>query len=484
MLRLRLPIKVRYLFGAVLVSALLVCAYIGNAGRRFYAHQNDLYHAQSAQLQLPLLPAPTSHTRLLVFAPHCDDDVLGCAGLIQRTLKAGGTVRVITMTNGDGFRTAVQRQERRLRVEPNDFVRFAYRRQEESVKALTSLGVDRSEIFFLGYPDRGLSPMWNDYWKPEHPYTSLYTRCQCSPYNNAKTPNAIYCGESVLKDVQQAMREFAPTIITVTHPDDDHLDHTASSAFVTLAMEMQRVGGREEWATKADLLYYLVHRGNWPVTSAGLETAVLNPPTEMSYLDTEWLSFPISPEERRAKEAAIRAHATQMAMTKPFLLSFACSNELFGVLTMNSTVSFNPWEPMQIVANSIADSFPRARFGEGDIQFVSMCDNGKTLRVDLQMRENVSPRVRYQLRLRHIIGDGESTSTSLLFRANDSEALKRQGIRVSFEGKEIQFEIPVSLVISDSRPANRYLALSVETSLAGVEIDKTGIHLVSWSWSY
>ena len=320
--------------------------------------------------------------------------------------------------------------------------------------------------------------MWNDFWKPEHPYTSLYTRCQRSPYKNAKTPNAIYCGESVLKDVQQALREFKPTLITVTHPDDDHVDHTAASAFVTLAME-ERWQRRESWAENARLLYYLVHRGNWPASPANLENAALNPPAEMSHLNTEWFSFPISPEERKAKEAAIRAHATQVAMTKPFLLSFACQNELFGTLVMGNVLT-NEFELREVVETPISDSFPRARFGEGDIQSVRMGDDRDTLRVVLQVRENASPRVRYQVRLRGIGWSGETDPTSLLIRTNDSEALKRQGIRVSFEGKRIQFEIPLSLVRHNEWGAYCFLAVSVETSLAGLEIDKTGIHLVSW----
>lgn len=474
----RLPKKARRLIGALFLCALLLCAYVGNAGRQFYARQSDAYRAQAATLQLPPLPEPTSQTRLLVFAPHCDDDVLGCAGLIQRTLRAGGKVRVITMTNGDGFRTAVQKQERRLRVEPNDFMQFAYRRQEESVKALTSLGVDKSEIFFLGYPDRGLSPMWNDFWKPERPYTSRYTRCQRSPYKNAKTPGAIYCGESAFHDVEQALREFAPTLITVTHPDDDHIDHTAASAFVTLALEIAQ-GNGEGWAEKAQLLYYLVHRGNWPAASKNRNDDALNPPAEMSHLDTDWFSFPISPKERKAKEAAIRAHATQTAMTEPFLLSFACRNELFGTLDVGNILA-NKRELRKVIENPATDSFPRAQFGEGDIQSVEMEADRDALRVVLKMRENASPRVRYQLQLRGIGRRGETSSASLLIQTNDSEALKRQGIKVFFEGKKIQFEIPVSLVRRNERGAYCFLGVSVETFIARVEIDKTGVHLVSW----
>jgi hypothetical protein len=199
----------------------------------------------------------------------------------------------------------------------------------------------------------------------------------------------------------------------------------------------------------------------------------------MSRLDTEWLSFPISPEERNAKEAAIRAHETQVAMTKPFLLSFVCRNELFGTRMMKNILA-NDSEPREFVENPIADSFPRARLGEGDIQSVRAMDDRSTLHVALQMRENASPRVRYQVHLRGIGRRGETEPTSLLIRTNDSETLKRQGIRVSFEGKRVQFEIPASLLRRNEWGGCCFLAVSVETSLAGVEIDRTGVHLVSW----
>jgi len=38
--------------------------------------------------------------KLLVIAPHPDDEVIGCAGLIQRVKKEGGQVYVLFLTNG------------------------------------------------------------------------------------------------------------------------------------------------------------------------------------------------------------------------------------------------------------------------------------------------------------------------------------------------------------------------------------------------
>jgi LmbE family N-acetylglucosaminyl deacetylase len=48
-------------------------------------------------------PLISHKTRLMIFSPHPDDESLGAGGLIQRVLKAGGRVKVVFMTNGDGF---------------------------------------------------------------------------------------------------------------------------------------------------------------------------------------------------------------------------------------------------------------------------------------------------------------------------------------------------------------------------------------------
>ena len=39
--------------------------------------------------------------RIIIFAPHPDDEILGCAGLIQKVLKKKGKVWIVYLTNGD-----------------------------------------------------------------------------------------------------------------------------------------------------------------------------------------------------------------------------------------------------------------------------------------------------------------------------------------------------------------------------------------------
>jgi hypothetical protein len=80
----------------------------------------------------------TAADRLLVVAPHCDDEVLGAGGLIRDAAAVGAQVKVILMTNGDGFRYAVETEEKTVRATPAQYVQFAYERQAETVAAVTS----------------------------------------------------------------------------------------------------------------------------------------------------------------------------------------------------------------------------------------------------------------------------------------------------------------------------------------------------------
>ena len=164
----------------------------------------------SARYHLPVTLAPVAQTRLMVFAPHCDDETLGCAGLIQQTIEAGGHAQVVMLTNGDGFRAAVECRTHSLRVTPADYVEYAGARQQESVRALANLGVSTDNVHFLGYPDQGLQALWNDDWTPDHLYTSQTTRCDHAPYTLNYRAGVAYCGQNVLDDIKASLRRFQP----------------------------------------------------------------------------------------------------------------------------------------------------------------------------------------------------------------------------------------------------------------------------------
>lgn len=79
--------------------------------------------------------------KVLVLAPHPDDEVLGCAGAIMRHVADGDPVSVVILT--DGAFGAGDRREDVTRV-----------REEESLRAARVMGYGVPEFWRL--PDRGL----------------------------------------------------------------------------------------------------------------------------------------------------------------------------------------------------------------------------------------------------------------------------------------------------------------------------------------
>src|SRR3954471_23980499 len=106
-------------------------------------------------------------TRLLVIAPHPDDDVLGAGGLIRRVVRAGGRVQVVWTTSGDGFPEGVETSEgispRVAHLTPRDYQTYGRLREEEARAALGSLGVRPTALTFLGFPDEGLCELASTY---------------------------------------------------------------------------------------------------------------------------------------------------------------------------------------------------------------------------------------------------------------------------------------------------------------------------------
>lgn len=478
----------RLLFWSVTLAIALPCIFVGSASALYYYKHNALYNNTPA-LPLVVLPHPTAQTRLLVFAPHCDDDILGCAGLIQQTLKSGGKVQVVMLTNGDGFRTAVQRQERRFRVEPKDFVRFAEKRQKEAVQGLKGLGVAEQDILFLGYPDRGLMPIWNGYWSSEQPYTSRYTRCTTCPYPNSLNRRAVYSGESVLGDIEQVMERFQPTLVTVTHPADDHGDHAAGSAFVTLALkQLQQKATTQKWAQATQIEYYLIHRGDWPPQNE----KALAPPPEMAHLDTSWKTLPLEEQEQRQKQISLSAHASQLAMSRPFLVTFLRQNELFGELQTETIFQTSPnriqldgsgkdWEGIPSTFRyPIGDSFLRSAQAGGDVEVLGVCHDEVNFYVRLVFSANIGRQYRYLLNLRAFTAEGKTPPQALTLAIHDANGLKRKGILRSLHNNTLEIAIPVKLLEPEAGKHPALLALSVESYIASLEIDKTGIRLLKY----
>jgi LmbE family N-acetylglucosaminyl deacetylase len=126
---------------------------------------------------IPYAPSRLRGERLLVLAPHPDDEVIACGGLVAQHIREGRSVRIVVATDG---------------AEAGD----AAVREEESRRALAILG--GAEVEFLRFPDRQL-------------------------------------GSAVAEHLHRVLHEFRPDLILAPSPIEIHPDHLAlATAFCEL----------------------------------------------------------------------------------------------------------------------------------------------------------------------------------------------------------------------------------------------------------
>lgn len=218
--------------------------------------------------------------KMLIIAPHNDDEALGTSILIKKALNNNTKVKVVLITNGDGFKKAAIINKFNIRLKPLDYIKFGYIRQKETIKALYNVGINESDIIFLGYPDGGIDNLWMDNWYKGKPYTSIYTHCNKSPYSNTFNKDSIYCGEDLSLDIENIIKDFNPDYVVFPHPNDRHPDHWATYCFVKYALTDLKYNGKE--------LLYLVHRGDWPAPLKKDPSLRLVPPAKLINTGTVW----------------------------------------------------------------------------------------------------------------------------------------------------------------------------------------------------
>jgi N-acetyl-1-D-myo-inositol-2-amino-2-deoxy-alpha-D-glucopyranoside deacetylase len=465
---------------------LLPFLYFGTASATFL-YRIHAGNSARTNIHLSAIPDPIPSQRLLLFSPHPDDETLGCAGLIQQAVKAGSSVDVVMLTNGDGFRVAVERQLREINIGPDDYVRFADLRQEETFKALANLGLKREDVRFLGYPDRGLLALWNDNWASDHLYTSPYTRRDHSPYNRSYEKGAPYCGQNLLNNINSILRETRPTDVYITHPSDDHPDHSAGSSFVTLALQQMRQNG-EAWAQTCKLHYYLVHRGDWPVPQGLYKSDALSPPAEMSNLDTEWKSDALTDTQVERKEKSILSYTSQTGVMKRFLVSFARKNELYSTLEASTVPRVNDgavtpdgsvseWKDIKpALLDPVNDSLLRDFQSGGDIKAVYTCHDTTNLYIRIDTYQPVSDRVKFIVRMRYF-GDAKHEESGGRFTATirPPNAVSPSELHAAVSGNRLELAIP----LREINYAHNF-ALNVDTLFAGIQVDRTGYRFMSF----
>ncbi len=298
------------------VAALLIFALI---------HPIAAGAAQPSLSNFKPLSLASTH-RLLVIAPHSDDETLGAGGTILAAVRQGIEVRVVIATNGDGYLFATMEEFRRVFPRTADYIRMGQVRQKESQAALASLGVPADHVYFLSYPDRGTQVLWTRNWLASSPYRSAYTGSSRSPYQLTYNPKAVYAGEDLLGDLRSILRSYRPDLIIYPHPDDVHPDHWALSAFTRLAVSLEE---HDDPAYRPEAIAYLVHRSDFPSPKEFLPDGILLPPLALYRISPDWIRFDLSHDDAMRKWKALQNYRSQMSFLRELFQGMVRRDELF-----------------------------------------------------------------------------------------------------------------------------------------------------------
>ncbi|MBS3788004.1 PIG-L family deacetylase [Candidatus Bipolaricaulota bacterium] len=438
---------------------------------------------------------PTRGERVLIFAPHNDDEILAVGGLIQRYVESGTPVKIAVMTNGDG-------QIRRPPFLPffrADFVKLGYKRQNETLDALEYMGLGEEDVEFFGYPDRGLSHMWTNHWGRNELYYSKYTKTDHSPYHNSYTEETPYCGSAAAGDVRRLLLEYEPDVVFLPHPNDSHPDHWATNGFVLYGLEQLKNEGYEKFET-VTMLSYLVHSVKFPWPRGKFLEASLTEPSDLKRLDTNWVNVPLDFRERLHKLRAIGKYRTQTQLMRKYLISFARANELFGIvpsLSLNNSVEYEatPNLSQDFILNEEEDEpflsylNPKRRSRIAtlrrypDIKSVSLKRNADTLKLSIDFFNKYRSGNAIQATLKPFtrIGNGKGVGGSHAFRFLKRKLYYKErrierGNGYDFESgnKSYRLSIPMEKINNPSK-----LILSITLSRKGVPFARSANRLIN-----
>lgn len=186
---------------------------------------------------------------IVVFAPHPDDESLGCGGLIAQARSRGREVRLIVLTDGSGSHPT-----------SNSFTPEMLRdlREAETLRAAAELGLPAADVVFLRLQDS---------WVPS-------------------TGPVV---EDAARTIADSARSCEAGVILTTWRHDPHCDHKAAAAIVDLAASL--IDGTK-------VFHFTVWGGALPP-----QTDIGAPPAAYR-LDIG--------RERDAKRRAIAAHTSQI----------------------------------------------------------------------------------------------------------------------------------------------------------------------------
>ena len=276
-------------------------------------------HSEAIVKAYPRVTAPTSRDRVLIIAPHIDDEVIGAGGYALDAIANGAEVYIAFLTAGDCNRFSALLVNKTLGPTASSYLSVGRTRIAEARAAMKLLGVAPDHYFVLGYPDRGLKAILDD---RKGVIRSIATKKAAVPYDEAMTPGSPYSFGSLMSDVEQVIEIAKPTTVIAPVPFDGHGDHAAAAEITDIALADLELQPRR--------LGYLVHDGSRIQTSL-LRTPerALKPPSRMRSLT--WATYGLTPAVQKRKDAILKTYKSQGPYVSLLRNAFVRTNELFFV---------------------------------------------------------------------------------------------------------------------------------------------------------
>lgn len=217
----------------------------------------------------------SSTSRVMLIAPHPDDEALACSVMLQRAVRAGSAIRVVYATDGENNPWPQRAIQRKWRLNGADRKRWGELRRAEALAALSVLGVDAASVRFLALPDQKLTDF-------------LLSRSR-----------------ELIRSLSKLIALWRPTDLFVPSISDTHPDHNSLAVMLRVSSsELLSLGD------PISIWSYLVH-GRSPaffdraeiVRQSAIETAI--------------------------KLRAINCHKTQLILSKRRFLGYAPRPERF-----------------------------------------------------------------------------------------------------------------------------------------------------------
>ena len=172
----------------------------------------------------------SKNDKILIIAPHPDDELLSSAGLIQKGKDLNIPIKIVFITNGEGFIITFKFENPFKKISPENLIQFGEKRQQEAINTLSFLGIEKNNIYFLSFPDSHIKDLYYQNFKKEK--ESKHTKLKETNYTLSYEKNVPYKGEELEKELSSIIKDFNPTKIFYPTIKDRHNDHKFTGMFL------------------------------------------------------------------------------------------------------------------------------------------------------------------------------------------------------------------------------------------------------------